>query len=530
MKVGFDMRSDCGFFSVYFFLMCAYIYCCETDRRLRLNDQHWKFSWEKGWVDYFEKNDRVLLHDELDDCHLVLRHMKEPDVDYCRPGCRYPLSVYRRHIRQLYQLKPELLERCDAYGMTGDYVSIFVRLGDKLYEESKYYQPSFYVNLLYEKYPNITKVFIHSDDHDEVLKIAEEILSRDDNILVYYITDSSDCGGALVQERLRRLGNITKKSVDQMNPQELKFHTEKMLCAIELMRRSQCLITDYQSNVSRFMKLYFTCPVYSIMGEEDVWLDMDADIPVRNPSYGFSEEDFIVSPNKSTSVELKMFISAKRNQCNRVLFHKYYQVYGTFLENLDHKKGMMLELGADDEYQSVCMWRDVFPRLFVVATSNDMEHHGDHHKIHKMFQANANDMLILKTQLTMPLWLIVDNGTHVPEHQLYSFNTFFPSLQQGGVYVIEAVEVSYWRHGHLYGHETKYGYNHPMSVVRLFRKIAECVNRAFIPSRFEDYGKIHHLDSIASITFAKNCVIITKKEPEEGDNASNYIHRNRLLH
>src|SRR5690606_41306911 len=40
--------------------------------------------------------------------------------------------------------------------------------------------------------------------------------------------------------------------------------------------------------------------------------------------------------------------------------------------------------------------------------------------------------------------LIIDDGSHINEHVIESFNFLFPRLKSGGIYVIEDVQTSYW--------------------------------------------------------------------------------------
>lgn len=43
-----------------------------------------------------------------------------------------------------------------------------------------------------------------------------------------------------------------------------------------------------------------------------------------------------------------------------------------------------------------------------------------------------------------PLDVVIDDGSHVSNHVLTSFQTLFPRLRDGGVYVIEDLQTSYW--------------------------------------------------------------------------------------
>jgi hypothetical protein len=40
--------------------------------------------------------------------------------------------------------------------------------------------------------------------------------------------------------------------------------------------------------------------------------------------------------------------------------------------------------------------------------------------------------------------IVIDDGSHIAEHQLASFRTLFPLLSKGGVYICEDLHTSYW--------------------------------------------------------------------------------------
>jgi hypothetical protein len=103
--------------------------------------------------------------------------------------------------------------------------------------------------------------------------------------------------------------------------------------------------------------------------------------------------------------------------------------------------------------------------------------------------------------------VIIDDGSHHPEHQLKSFFYLFENvLEFGGVYIIEDIECSYWKPlSQIYGYETGY-----LNIVDYFTKLNHKVNSRYNLEKNE-------LD-IATITYSANCIIITKKEkpdPEE---------------
>jgi hypothetical protein len=110
------------------------------------------------------------------------------------------------------------------------------------------------------------------------------------------------------------------------------------------------------------------------------------------------------------------------------------------------------------------------------------------------------------------LFFINDDGSHIPEHQLLTFNELFPLLCEGCIYIIEDIETSYWTKGEIYGYQANYGYKHPNSIIEVFKDVVDSVNSEFAG---EKINKVLHHDKIGYITFAKNCIIIVKKNSRE---------------
>jgi hypothetical protein len=285
MDIVYDLTSEfCGFFSNYFFLLYVYIICRENELILNIYDNKWRFKYKDGFIDYFDiKNIKnIKIMNKMINTEYVYRHMNIPAI-------RYPLSIYKKYVLDLYKLNEKVIRKYKEYinliRLPDEYNSIFIRCGDKLIHESKYYDVNNYMDYLIKLNSKTKNLFIHSDDHREVLKCINYNEQKNLGFNIYYITNEYE-KGALVIEHLRyetehKFENI--KSINQMDSFEIKDHTEKMLIAIEILKKSSAVVTDYQSNVSRFLKLYCEGDVYSILNDEP---DMDTD-EYKNPSYGF---------------------------------------------------------------------------------------------------------------------------------------------------------------------------------------------------------------------------------------------------
>lgn len=97
---------------------------------------------------------------------------------------------------------------------------------------------------------------------------------------------------------------------------------------------------------------------------------------------------------------------------------------------------------------------------------------------------NQADGVFLRTLGDERYDLIIDDGSHVPEHQIESFNVLFEYLNSGGLYVIEDLHVA---------NKTK----------NIFEKIK---NKSYQ----EEIIKTNHIQNISDVVFlsdGKLCVI-----------------------
>ena len=105
-------------------------------------------------------------------------------------------------------------------------------------------------------------------------------------------------------------------------------------------------------------------------------------------------------------------------------------------------------------------------------------------------------------------------------HRIISFNVLFPLLEEGGVYIIEDVETSYWTRGEIYGYLTRYGHKHPASIVEIFKDAADAVNVHITGTR---PSLVQHIEDIRSVTFAYNCIVVVK-HTKQGKERPPYHH------
>jgi hypothetical protein len=238
---------------------------------------------------------------------------------------------------------------------------------------------------------------------------------------------------------------------------------------------------------------------------------------------GFEDQFNFLNKVKEDYMEM----SGAKFGTDKILHHRYHQHYAFFLDHLRSiRGGAILEIGIDTG-ASLNFWLEYFPYSFVYGIDIGVSTDGLRFKILKADQSDLAELnRIIDSEISHPVFTIIDDGSHIPEHQAICFNFLFARLLvPGGVYIIEDVEVSYWTQGGLYGYETQYGYRHPNSIVECFKHLPDDINNEFMKDENKSThnqlykGKISNETRalVKSITFGKNCIIITKKSREEMD-------------
>jgi hypothetical protein len=103
--------------------------------------------------------------------------------------------------------------------------------------------------------------------------------------------------------------------------------------------------------------------------------------------------------------------------------------------------------------------------------------------------------------------IVIDDGSHLPSHQLTSFECLWPRVAAGGIYAIDDIETSYWdRDPALYGRPLE----HEPSTVEHFKQVVDAINREFSDAAFPSLYR-----DIRLVTFASNLILVQKQTEED---------------
>jgi hypothetical protein len=224
---------------------------------------------------------------------------------------------------------------------------------------------------------------------------------------------------------------------------------------------------------------------------------------------------------------------------DKITSHGYHRFFPQFIERFRSRKGGMLEIGIQ-ECNSLNLWLQYFPNFMIYGIDINVEVKGDRYEVFKCDQSQFDQLELVCTSLQNrePIYFINDDGSHIPEHQVLTFNLFFNKLlQPGGVYIIEDIETSYWVREYIYSYQTRYGYHHPKSCIELFKYLADDVNSYYMNELnkkeqeliLAPYFSKETRSMIQSITFVQNCIIIQKKTEEDFEyTRKSYAFLNRI--
>lgn len=132
--------------------------------------------------------------------------------------------------------------------------------------------------------------------------------------------------------------------------------------------------------------------------------------------------------------------------------HWYARYYERFFAPRRSRRLNVLEIGIggyrDPEAGggSLRMWRTYFPKSRIYGIDIHDKRPHDEARIKTFCGSQADPAFLARVvQQIGTLDIVIDDGSHQNEHVLTSFGILFPHLSDGGLYVIEDTQTSYWR-------------------------------------------------------------------------------------
>lgn len=185
--------------------------------------------------------------------------------------------------------------------------------------------------------------------------------------------------------------------------------------------------------------------------------------------------------------------------------HNYTSTYEKYLSNIKDKPLKILEIGFAVGC-SARIWDEYFThpktQLYFMDNNKDCYNYAQglssRCSLHIIDQANRSQLLKFTETIDTDFDIIIDDGGHMMHQQITSFNTLFPALKKGGLYIIEDLHTSYWAS---YG--SAGNYDHPKassdSAIRFLQNLVDELN--FIGAR-TGYANKHRCSAQSLATFS----------------------------
>lgn len=196
--------------------------------------------------------------------------------------------------------------------------------------------------------------------------------------------------------------------------------------------------------------------------------------------------------------------------------HRYAQHYDRFLEHLRDEPVHLLEIGvggyADPARggNSLRMWKEFFPRgqVFGLDIHDKSALEEDRIRIFRGDQGDPDSLRRVAGQIGR-LDIVVDDGSHLSEHVITTFETLFPLLEPRGIYAVEDLQTSYWPEWH--GSEDR---NSPDTSMAMLKRLVDGLNHEeFVDEGYEPTYADRH---VVAAHFFHNLAILEKGVNEEG--------------
>jgi hypothetical protein len=210
---------------------------------------------------------------------------------------------------------------------------------------------------------------------------------------------------------------------------------------------------------------------------------------------------------------------AEKYQSDKWGPHSYTPHYETHFAKYRNRPVNLLEIGVggyDDPAAggaSLRMWNDFFPNAKIFA----LDFHPKSLRISdrvRIYQGDQSDPAILHRmhEDAGGFDIVVDDGSHINEHVIASFEALFPLLNDGGLYVVEDAQTSYWPI--LGGSSTDP--DSTRTMIGYFKSLIHGLNHAEIaPSAYQPRPFDR---SILSLSFYHSMVFIGKGDNSEPSN------------
>ncbi|HJP80298.1 MAG TPA: class I SAM-dependent methyltransferase [Pseudonocardiaceae bacterium] len=202
--------------------------------------------------------------------------------------------------------------------------------------------------------------------------------------------------------------------------------------------------------------------------------------------------------------------------------HWYTPHYERYFAKFRDRKVTVLEIGIggyqgpDTGGESLRMWKHYFRRGNVYGI-DIFAKPGIGESRMRALQGSQNDIEFLRaTSATYgPFDIVIDDGSHISADVITSFTTLFPLLREGGLYVVEDVQTSYWP-GWGGSSEDRAGASTSMGFLK---SLTDAINHRELTTGESGWHGLEEM--VTAVHFHHNLVVVEKgRNAEQGSPSS----------
>ena len=192
---------------------------------------------------------------------------------------------------------------------------------------------------------------------------------------------------------------------------------------------------------------------------------------------------------------------SKKYPSSKTTFN-YFDLYYSHFSSLKNKKLNILEIGVLDG-DSLRIWRDFFPNANICGFDINKKNFTIKNVDIKV--GNQVDTLFLSKIVKKYKYfdIIIDDGSHISNHVIKTFNFLFDYLSENGFYVIEDLQTSYFpRYG-----GSRINLKKQDTSMNFIKQLLDSVNYEnfdrpfYLRNKFD--GKINSINLYQNICFIK---------------------------